>query len=410
MFVKNDRNAEPAVLAQRRYYQYGRSDDRLGLPRARRPQGLLGRRQALARAGRAPRLATSFGLTVDTFCTKGPRGHHARRHRSQPRGGHGALSCASRLADPSFDDTILKASIATALTERANQSRRAARDLERRAGVRAVRRRQRVPRHADQQQAAPGREARRSSRNTALAKLLHLSHACTTYFGPTQRHGSTSRPTLALGDGKRARARAAPREVPQGRRGVHLVDQQTAQTQRCGSLWPQPPATDNDRAVGSLFGGSNCSAAALPGGARAARARVHHVSVATIPARARDRSDARERYAFVGHAGRQDARRARGDPGDAQEADRRRALQGGHEGDDRAELPHAANPAARDRTERVVVARSGREDRSARGDAPKAHPRARSTSPASRSGSRPRWPRRSSTPSPVIARSSTRRG
>ncbi len=238
IYVKNARNQLFSLNAD---YQYGRSDDRLVCL-------ALDVLKVSGAGKRSPeqvaRQLYELGLTVDTFCTKDHAGITLAGIDRNLEAGMGLLR--EWLADPSFDDTILKATVASALTERSNQI----------AAPRAIS-------SAAQQFALYGADneflvtptnkqlqaAKPAQLKAALAKLLHLSHR-TTYFGP--RNGADLAATLALGDGKQP-ARAP--HLQRYRRGgaVYLVDQQTAQTQ-VWLLWPRPPATDGDRAIGSLFG------------------------------------------------------------------------------------------------------------------------------------------------------------
>ena len=81
-----------------------------------------------------------------------------------------------------------------------------------------------------------------------VGRWLHLAHR-TAYFGP--RAAGAAKDVVALGDGKLATtARKPARYRPAG--AVTALDQDTAQT-RVSLWWPRPPASDAERAVGTLY-------------------------------------------------------------------------------------------------------------------------------------------------------------
>ncbi len=238
VLVRNARNQLFSLTAQ---YHYGRADDRL----------LCLALEVLKVSGagkRTPeqvaRQLYELGLTVDTFCSKDGSGITLAGIDRNLEIGMGLLR--EWMADPSFDDAILAASVKSVMTERANQI----------AAPRTIS-------NAAQQFAWYGADteflvtastkqlqaAKPAQLKAALAKLLHLAHR-TTYFGP--RAGTELGSAIALGDGKQP-ARAPHVEKYRKGASVFAVDQPTAQTQ-VWLVWPRPPASADDRAAGTLFG------------------------------------------------------------------------------------------------------------------------------------------------------------
>ena len=238
LFVKNARNALFSLTAQ---YAYGRADDRLAC--------LALEVMKVSGAGkRTPeqlaRQLYELGLTVDTQCAKDEATITLAGIDRNLEAGMGLLR--EWLADPAFDDAILKATVTSALTERTNQvanPRAIASAAQQFAWYGADNEFLVTPSNKQLQAAKPAQV------KAVLAKLLHLGHR-TTYFGP--RNGAEIAAAITLGDGKQA-ARAPHVERYRKPGGLFAVDQQTAQTQ-VWLVWPRPAASNDDRAAGTLFG------------------------------------------------------------------------------------------------------------------------------------------------------------
>ncbi|MCW5804247.1 MAG: insulinase family protein [Deltaproteobacteria bacterium] len=149
------------------------------------------------------------------------------------------------LADPLMDDTTVKAAVQKVLTDRANalttpQSISAAAAAFARLGDRSD-----FLVTATNKQLVATTPAQLKK---VLASFLKWKHR-TAYFGP--RDAKAASGAIVLGDGKVATAarRTMKYRAPNQ---VFLVDQETAQT-HVWLVWPRKPATDAERAVGTLF-------------------------------------------------------------------------------------------------------------------------------------------------------------
>jgi predicted Zn-dependent peptidase len=236
--VKNERNGLFSVTYE---FNFGRRDDRFACM-------ALDVMKSAGAGKRTPEQTTralhELGLTIDTYCSKEESGITVAGIDRNLEPGLALLR--EWLASPSFDDKILAAKVAAALTERAN----AMKDPRTIAG-------------AAQSYAQYGTDneflvvasnkqlegVKPEQLKKILATYLKRKHR-TAYFGP--RAKDTAATAIVLGDGSLA---ARPQRVvkyrPPG--SVFVTDQDTAQTQVM-FLWPRKPANDNDRAAGTVFG------------------------------------------------------------------------------------------------------------------------------------------------------------
>jgi predicted Zn-dependent peptidase len=235
--VKNQRNT---LFAVRYDFEVGRQDDRfvcLALD-LQRVSG-AGKRSAAEVAAELHAL----GVVVGTSCTR----MESSILLTGPDQNLGPALAIVRdwLAEPGFDETTVHARVAKVLTERANQLTTpqvvfaAAQDYARFGDNTEY---LVTPTNQQLQAVAP------AQLKTTLAAFLHWQHR-TSYFGP--RSASDAAAQVVLGDGKRATTPRKP--VGHGKpHSVFVTDQQSAQSQ-IWMLWPRPPATEADRAVGSVF-------------------------------------------------------------------------------------------------------------------------------------------------------------
>ncbi|HEY0990519.1 MAG TPA: insulinase family protein [Kofleriaceae bacterium] len=235
--VKNQRNG---LFTVRYDYDVGRIDDRfvcLALE-VLRVSG-AGKRSAEQLA----RELHELGVTVDTDCS---RTDASITVSGIDRNLDAALALVREwFAEPVFDAATVKARVATVLTERANAIT--------------------TPQVIAAAQAAYARWGQNTEYlvvpsnkqletvtvpqlKTALAGFLHWRHR-TAYYGPRDKAAASA--AVVFGDGKRA---TAPRPAVRYRKPntVLVTDQQTAQTQ-IWLLWPRAPASDSERALGTVF-------------------------------------------------------------------------------------------------------------------------------------------------------------
>jgi predicted Zn-dependent peptidase len=236
--VKNERNNLFQVSYE---FNYGRTDDRFACMAldVMKSSG-AGKRTAEQTA----RALHELGLTIDTFCSKEESGitiSGIDRNMEQ-----GIALLKDWLASPAFDDKLLSAKVAAALTERSN----AMKDPRSIGG-------------AAQAYAAQGTDneflvvasnkqlqaVKPDQLKKILATFLKRKHR-TSYFGPRAKDAAAS--AIALGDGSMPmRAQHVVKYRNPG--SVFVTDQDTAQTQVLFT-WPRKPANDNERAVGTVFG------------------------------------------------------------------------------------------------------------------------------------------------------------
>jgi predicted Zn-dependent peptidase len=186
-----------------------------------------------------------LGLVVETSCGNDESGIYLSGVDTNLDAGMALVR--EWLANPSFDDKLLKAKVAATLTERHNEvgdpQTIATAQLEyARMGADSV---FLVQPSNKQLQAVTAAQIKKS-----LAPYLHLAHR-TQYFGP-RAGAAAAAAALVLGDGvQRPRPRKPLVLRPPGT--AFVTDQDTAQT-HVWLVWPRKPATDPERAVGTVFG------------------------------------------------------------------------------------------------------------------------------------------------------------
>lgn len=234
--VKNERNTLFSVNYE---FNFGRSDDRFSCM-------ALDVMKSSGAGKRTPeqtaRALHELGLTIDTYCSKDESGITVSgidRNLDQ-----GLALLKEWLASPAFDDKLLAAKVAAALTERSN-SMKDPRSIGGAAQAYAQYGRDNeflVVATNKQLQAVKPAQLKK-----VLATYLKRKHR-TSYFGP--RDKDTAAKAIVLGDGSLA---ARPQRVTKYRApgSVFVTDQDTAQTQVLFT-WPRKPANDNERATGTL--------------------------------------------------------------------------------------------------------------------------------------------------------------
>ncbi len=236
--VKNDRNSLFSVNYE---FNFGRSDDRFACMAldVMKSAG-AGKRTAEETA----RALHELGLTIDTYCSKEESGITVSgidRNMEQ-----GLVLLKEWLASPSFDDKLLAAKVAAALTERSN----AIKDPRSIAG--AAQAYAQLGTDNEFLVVATNKQlqaVKPDQLKKILATFLKSKHR-TSYFGPRAKDVAAN--AIALGDGSLA-ARAQRVTKYRNPGSVFVTDQDTAQTQVMFS-WPRKPANDNERATGTVFG------------------------------------------------------------------------------------------------------------------------------------------------------------
>lgn len=235
--VKNERNGLFTLSYE---YDFGRRDDRFACL-------ALDVMKSSGAGKRTPeqtsRALHELGLSVDTFCSKDTSGITLSGIDRNLEAGMGLLR--EWLATPAFDDKLLAAKVAAALTERAN----AITDPRSIAGATQAYAQYGIDNEflvvATNQQLQAVRPAQLKK---VLATFLKRKHR-TSYFGPRAKDAATG--AIALGDGKLA-ARAPTVDKYRPGPVVFVTDQDTAQTQVMVT-WGRKPANENDRAAGTVF-------------------------------------------------------------------------------------------------------------------------------------------------------------
>ncbi len=234
--VKNTRNGLFALSFQ---YDYGRADDKLAC--------LALETLKFAGAGKrstqeVARHLHELGLSIDTGCSKNNASISISGIDRNLEAGMALLK--EWLAEPMIDDAIVKARVATNLTERANAV--ASPQVVTQAVAAFARDGNEsqylvVPKNKDLEKATPAMVKK------LLARYLDMKHK-TAYFGPRGKDAATA---IVLGKGSIATKQIKPyRYRPGGT--VIALDQDTKQMQ-IAMTWPRGPGNDNDRAVGTLF-------------------------------------------------------------------------------------------------------------------------------------------------------------
>lgn len=234
--VKNTRNGLFALSFQ---YDYGRADDKLACLAL---DTLKFAGAAKRNTEQVARYLHENGLSIDTNCGKDSASISIS---GIDRNLEAAMTLLKEwLGEPMIDDAIVKARVATNLTERANAigSPQAVTQA-----VAAFARDGKesqflvVPKNKDLEKATP------ADLKKLLARYLDMKHK-TTYFGP---RGKDAAKAIVLGKGSIATKQIKPYRYRTGT-GVFALDQDTKQMQ-IAMTWGRGPGNDNDRAVGSLF-------------------------------------------------------------------------------------------------------------------------------------------------------------
>ncbi|MBA3541846.1 MAG: insulinase family protein, partial [Deltaproteobacteria bacterium] len=236
--VKNTRNGLFSITYQ---FDHGRTDERLVCL-------ALEVLQVSGAGKRSPeqvaRHLHELGLTVDTSCAKS---YSYITISGIDRNLEAGMTLLREwLADPALDETIVKARVAAALTERAN----AIKSPQTISGAQAAY--ARFGPDSDYLVVATNKElqaATPAQLKASINKFLHRKHR-TAYFGPRSQTEASA--VIALGDGKvPTKARVATKfRKPNA---LFVTDQETAQT-HVWAIWPRKSANDVDRAAGTLFG------------------------------------------------------------------------------------------------------------------------------------------------------------
>jgi predicted Zn-dependent peptidase len=235
--VVNDRNA---LFDAEHTYDVGRGDDKF-VCLAREVLKVSGAGSRTAE--QTSRALHELGLVVRTSCGKTESSISLSGIDNNLDAGMALLR--EWLASPAFDDTTVKATVAQALTERANAK----------ANPRSIAGAQaqfaRYGAESDLLVVASNKDLENitaAQLKKTLASFLRWKHR-TAYFGP--RPANDVAAAIVLGDGKVA---TTPRKPVRFRAPnvVLATDQATAQTQ-IWLIWPRKPANDADRAAGTLF-------------------------------------------------------------------------------------------------------------------------------------------------------------
>ncbi len=235
--VKNERNG---LFSATYEFNFGRSDERFACLS-------LDVLKSSGAGKRTPeqtvRALHELGLSIDTYCGKDESGITLAGIDRNLEAGMGLLR--EWLATPVFDDKLLAAKVAAALTERAN----AVADPRSIAG--AAQSFAQYGTDNDFLVVATNKQlqaVKADQLKKILATYLKRKHR-TAYFGPRTKDAAAK--VITLGDGKLAsRGQRPTRYRKPG--PVIVVDQDTAQTQVLFT-WPRNPATDKDRAAGRMF-------------------------------------------------------------------------------------------------------------------------------------------------------------
>lgn len=281
--VKNNRNQLFAINYE---FDFGRSDDRLACL-------ALDVLKVSGAGKRTPeqveRALHELGISINSGCSKDETSISISGIDKNMEAGLTILR--EWLADPAFDDQILKASVASALTERANlvdspqgiagaaaQFARVGKESELLV----------VPTNKQLEAAKP------AELKKILARFLAMKNH-TQYFGP--RSGGDAAKLIALGKGTTA-TRPPKRYSYRAPNTSLVVDQDTAQT-HVWMMWPRAPVNDNERALGTLF--SEYAGPVLYQEVREARGLAYTVRGGFSPGGRK--GDASALYAYVGTQG-----------------------------------------------------------------------------------------------------------
>ena len=234
--VKNTRNGLFAVSFA---YDYGRADDKLAcLALDTLKFSGAGKRNTEQMA----RHLHELGLSIDTGCGKDQASISISGVDRNLEAGMTLLK--EWLAEPMIDDAIVKARVATTLTERANAI--ASPQVVTQAVAAFARDGSESgflvgPKNKELEKATP------AAVKKLLARYLDMKHK-TTYFGPRGKDASA---LLVLGKGSIATKPIKAYKLRAGGKVIAL-DQDTKQMQ-VGMTWPRGPGNDNDRAIGTVF-------------------------------------------------------------------------------------------------------------------------------------------------------------
>jgi predicted Zn-dependent peptidase len=281
--VKNQRNSLFTLSFE---YDYGRADDRFACLSL---QVLKVSGAGKRSAEQVSRQLHELGISVDTGCSKNSAVISLSGIDRNLDAGMTLLR--EWLADPAVDDSIVKASVVAALTERKNaistpQAIVGAQGQFARYGAESellV-----VASNKDLEKVTPAQLKK------LLGQFLKLKHR-TTYFGP--RAAKDSLAAITLGDGKTA-TKPPPAVRFRKPNALFGTDQDTKQT-HIWLLWPRKVANDNDRAAGTLF--TEYAQPVLYQEVREARALAYTVFGGYDPGR--KRSDDASLYAYAGTQG-----------------------------------------------------------------------------------------------------------
>lgn len=235
--VKNERNGLFSVTYD---YDYGRLDDRFACL-------ALDVLKSAGAGTRTPeetaRALHELGLSIDTACSKDESSITVSGIDRNLEAGLALLR--EWLASPAFDDKLLAAKVAAALTQRTNSTN------DPRAIAGAAQAYAQYGTDNDFLVVATNKQlqaVKPAQVKKILATYLKRKHR-TAYFGPRAKDAAAG--AIVLGDGSLA-ARAPHVQKYRAAGQVFVTDQDTAQTQVLFT-WPRKPATEADRAAGRVF-------------------------------------------------------------------------------------------------------------------------------------------------------------
>jgi predicted Zn-dependent peptidase len=234
--VKNTRNS---LFALSFSYDYGRADDKLAcLALDSLKFSGAGKRST----EQVSRHLHELGLSIDTGCSKDSASISISGIDRNLEAGMALLR--EWLAEPMIDDAIVKARVATNLTERANaigQPQVVAQAVAAFARDGNESQFLVVPKNKDLEKATPAMIKK------LLARYLDTKHK-TTYFGPRGKEAASA---IVLGKGTIATKQIKPYRYRQPGK-LFALDQDTKQMQ-IAMTWPRGPGNDNERALGTVF-------------------------------------------------------------------------------------------------------------------------------------------------------------
>jgi predicted Zn-dependent peptidase len=246
--VKNDRNG---LFSTTYEFNFGRSDDRFACLSL---EVLKSSGAGKLTPEQTVRALHELGLSIDTYCSKDESGITLSGIDRNLEAGMALLR--EWLATPVFDDKLLAAKVAAALTERANSV------ADPRSIAGAAQAYAQYGTDTDFLVVATNKQlqaVKADQLKKILGTYLKRKHR-TSYFGPRTKAAASA--AIALGNGKlAARAQRVTKYRKPG--PVFVVDQDTAQTQVLFT-WPRNPANDNDRAAGHMFSEYIASSPAAP--------------------------------------------------------------------------------------------------------------------------------------------------